>query len=294
MLHTNKFEMPSYIYDLPSFQSNSDLTGLPFLSEYDIDENLPNTIHSRYFTVPELASLDSNNSPLSILHTNIRSLSCHSDELVQLCVAAKKSFDIIGVSEIWSSEQNKVLTNIDISGYKFYDTSSTSQNGGVGLYVKTNLNSKSCDDLNFKCNGFENIWVEIDNKNSKNLLFCCTVRHPGADIETFISNFRIILPKLLNKQVFIMGDFNINLLNYDSHTATSDLVNTFFSNNFLPCITHPTRVSKNSSTIIDNIFTNVFDTKITCGNILTHISDHFPQFLIVENANISYKELEIL
>lgn len=128
MLHTNKFEMPSYIYDLPSFQSNSDLTGLPFLSEYDIDENLPNTIHSRYFTVPELASVDSSNSQLSILHTNIRSLSCHSDELVQLCVDGKKSCDIIGVSEIWSSEQSKMLTNIDISGYKFYDTFSTSQN----------------------------------------------------------------------------------------------------------------------------------------------------------------------
>ena len=27
---------------------------------------------------------------------------------------------------------------------------------------------------------------------------------------------------------------------------------------------------------------------------MTHISDHFPQFLIVENAYISYKELEIL
>lgn len=36
------------------------------------------------------------------------------------------------------------------------------------------------------------------------------------------------------------------------------------------------------------------DTKITGGKILTHISDHFPQFLIVDNRNISYKELEIL
>ena len=91
-----------------------------------------------------------------------------------------------------------------------------------------------------------------------------------------------------------MGDFNINLLNYCSHTPTSDFVNTFFSNNFLPCITHPTRVSNNSSTVIDNIFTNVRDTKITGGNILTHISDQFPQFLIVDNTNISYKELELL
>ena len=49
--------MPSYIHDLPSYQSNLDLTGLPFLSEYDIDENVPNTFHSRYFTISELALL---------------------------------------------------------------------------------------------------------------------------------------------------------------------------------------------------------------------------------------------
>ena len=91
-----------------------------------------------------------------------------------------------------------------------------------------------------------------------------------------------------------MGDFYINLLNYDSHTSTSNFVNSLLSNNFLTCITNPNKVSENSSTVIDNIFTNVIGTNITWGNILTHISDHFPQFMIVENANISYKELEIL
>jgi len=159
--------MSSYIHDLLSFQSNSDRTGLPFLIEYDIDENVPNTIHSRYFTVSELAPLDSSNIQLSILQTNIRSLSRHSDEMVQFCVDAKKSFDIRGVSEIWSSEQNKILTNVDVSGYKFNDTSSTSQNGSVGPYIKTAVISRTCDDLNFNCNGVETIWVEIDNKIAK-------------------------------------------------------------------------------------------------------------------------------
>ena len=73
MLHINKLEMPSHIDDLPSFQLNSDLTGLPFLSEYHIDENLTNTIHSRYFTVSELATLESSNTQLSILHTTMES-----------------------------------------------------------------------------------------------------------------------------------------------------------------------------------------------------------------------------
>ena len=73
-----------------------------------------------------------------------------------------------------------------------------------------------------------------------------------------------------------------------------DFMNTFLSNNFLPCIFHPTRISNNSTTIIDNVFTNSADTKISSGNILTHISDHFPQFLIMENTNISCKKLELL
>ena len=35
-------------------------------------------------------------------------------------------------------------------------------------------------------------------------------------------------------------------------------------------------------------FTNMIDSQIICGNILTQISDHFPQFLILRNSNISY------
>ena len=69
-----------------------------------------------------------------------------------------------------------------------------------------------------------------------------------------------------------MGDFNINNL---------------FCNNFQPCIHHPTRISDNSSTVIDNIFTNV-TAIILSGNILTQISDHLPQFLILKNKSISH------
>ena len=116
--------MLSYFHDLFGFRLNSGLTGLPFLSEYDIDENVPSTIHSSYFNVSELAPLHSSNIQLSILYTNIQSLSHHSDELVQFCVDAKNSYNNIGISEICSSEQHKILTNVDVCGYKFYDTSS--------------------------------------------------------------------------------------------------------------------------------------------------------------------------
>ena len=92
---------------------------------------------------------------------------------------------------------------------------------------------------------------------------------------------------MASKQAFIMGDFTINVLNYDSHPPTNDFIDNFFFNNFKPCIHHPTRVSDNSSTVIDNIFPNL-TAKILCGNILAPISDHFPQILILKNTNISH------
>ena len=65
----------------------------------------------------------------------------------------------------------------------------------------------------------------------------------------------------------------------------------FFSNLFLPHIIHPSRVSRFTSTLIDNIFSNITDNETVSGNVLTRITDHFPQFLIVKLAGISYKNL---
>ena len=83
-----------------------------------------------------------------------------------------------------------------------------------------------------------------------------------------------------------MNDFYLNPLNYDSHTPTNNFISTKFSNSFLPCIDQPTGISQNSSSTIDNIFPNLPTGEITSGNILTGISDHFAQFLILKNTNI--------
>ena len=108
-------------------------------------------------------------------------------------------------------------------------------------------------------------------------------------MDELTDHFKSILPKLINKQMCIIGDFNINLLNFDSDTPTTEFVDNLLSCNFLPCINHPTRISHSSSTIIDNIFTNSTDSDITCGNILSQISDHLPQFLILKYAKMHNK-----
>ena len=57
-------------------------------------------------------------------------------------------------------------------------------------------------------------------------------------------------------------------------------------------INKPTRVTKYSATIIDNIITNdIIDTSFFHGLLLTDISDHFPTFLV--NKHICNKEINI-
>ena len=60
-----------------------------------------------------------------------------------------------------------------------------------------------------------------------------------------------------------------------------DFYNTITSYGFLPQIINPTRIKVNSTTIIDNIFSNTVNHNQTSGNILIELSDHLPQFLSV-------------
>ena len=87
----------------------------------------------------------------------------------------------------------------------------------------------------------------------------------------------------------MIGDFNINLLSYESHGETNDFINNIISHYLLPPILYPTRVTDHFATVIDNIFSNNTSYETTNGNIITQISDHFPQFLILNKVDIDYK-----
>ena len=151
-------ELPSLVDSMPTYQVTSHLTNLPNLSDYDIDEQMPQTIDSRYFTLSELSSLQYSSSDLSILHTNIRSLSRHHDELISLSNQLSFHPDVIGVSEIWDSDKHPITTNVDIPDYTFYKTSSSSQNGGVGLYLKSTPNAIPRSDLDISNSDLKPFW----------------------------------------------------------------------------------------------------------------------------------------
>ena len=52
----------------------------------------------------------------------------------------------------------------------------------------------------------------------------------------------------------------------------------------MPLITSPTRISKTSKTLIDNIFYNQFTNEVISGNLTVGISDHMPQFALIPSS----------
>ena len=109
------------------------------------------------------------------------------------------------------------------------------------------------------------------------------------EVDDFNTNyFQPLINKITNehKNIFISGDFNINLLNTTNDEQTSNFINNLFSNLYIPHITLPTRITSRSKTLIDNIFSNYLEfCSSISGNLTSSISDHLPQFLLIPNMN---------
>ena len=94
-----------------------------------------------------------------------------------------------------------------------------------------------------------------------------------------------------NKFIYLMGDINFDLLNYETDTGTAGFVNSIVQFGFLPLIHQPTRITGRSATIIDNIFANNFEHEFISGNLLLKISDHLPQFSTIKKFHLDHKAL---
>ena len=91
----------------------------------------------------------------------------------------------------------------------------------------------------------------------------------------FLDKFNDILSRISkdNKQCYVMGDFNLDLLQYNHHTPTQEFIDTLFSLAFIPFISNPTRLTSFSATLIDNTFTNNLSQNVLNGIVFWQNSD---------------------
>ena len=104
------------------------------------------------------------------------------------------------------------------------------------------------------------MFIEIENLN-KTVIIGNIYRPPGEsnhEISQFIDELNITIQnrKLRNKIIILSGDFNINLLKLNEKQVHANYFDMLTTNSLLPNITHPTRITRTSATLIDNIFSN--------------------------------------
>ena len=65
-----------------------------------------------------------------------------------------------------------------------------------------------------------------------------------------------------------------------------------YSKLFVPDITIPSRISSCYRTLIDNVFSNNFDSEISSGKIISTVSDYYAQFFLTKKNTTqkNYKE----
>ena len=244
---------------------------------------------SKYYDIEEMHNIETphNNKSLSLFHINACSHNKNFDDFQHLWSCTKKNSDTIAISETRITKQVSLLNNLNLNNYSFEFTPTETSAGGALPYIVNHLSYKCRNDLNiYKNNELESTFIEIVNPKKSNILVGVIYRHPSMDLADFNCDY---LNKLLEsiskeqKSIVLLGDFNVNHLNYNEHNQTNEFLDSLASNTFIPLILQPTRITSHSNTLIDNIFSNVIDPDIISGNLTATISDHLPQFSIIPN-----------
>lgn len=237
-----------------------------------------------------------NSNSLKIFHLNIRSINKHKLLLKHYIESLNCNFDLIFLSETGNAKTEEI-EEIFINYIFFIDPPKQGRGSKGGSGILVNRNSfKSIEEifeddcLKNKCDCtnciIENKWLKL--KTTKNSYTIGSIyRHPGGNSTHFTKSLDTLLKKTDNKSTLILaGDVNINLLKQENKDVDIYL-ETLMEHNILPYICIPTRITDSSATIIDHINVRVpskqIHTKISSGNLICDISDHLPNYFIMDS-----------
>ena len=187
--------------------------------------------------------------------SNIRSLSSNFEDFSTMLSELYFPFSVIGSTETKIKVDQQPLLNIDLPGYSFFSQPTLSNAGGVGFYIKNDLNFTVISELSTSTADYEALWIEIHNTHSLNILCGIIYRHPNGNLESFFEYLNSTAEKIDrgSKYCAILGDFNFDL-KFENHYPTNDFINIISSFCFHAHILQPTRITDHSKTLIDNIY----------------------------------------
>ena len=267
----------------PLFTNNSHITDTDTEDDaYDdlIIKNVFNQFDSKYFTYNDIINniikqhhVKSFQEHLSLICLNARSLFYKMNQLDVLVKQFNYFFNIIVITETWLNEQSANL--IYLPNYHFvFKNRRDRQGGGVGIFVKQGLEYTVSVDSVFDSDIIDMLCLNLKSRHfSKNIKVIAVYRPPNTEFDNFSDKIGVIINHIKpTQETYIVGDFNVNLL--ESSIQTTSFKNLMYTHCFLPLITAPTRITTTTSSLIDNIFTNNPHQHHN-GIIVSDFSDHY-------------------
>ena len=176
----------------------------------------------------KIGNLNITNACLSMVHTNIRSAVRNLGKFETYLSTLDQVFTIIALSESWLKDRN-----VDLYGIPGYNAEHRFRplrsGGGVSLLIKESVEYFVREDMTFQNNNMESLLIEINKDQigkQYNIIVEVIYRPPDTEITIFNEYMNRILTQSKSERnsSYILGDFNINLLNVDKHLATQEFV----------------------------------------------------------------------
>ena len=180
----------------------------------------------------------------------------------------ERDIDILCVCETWlNSSVNYKFINIPNFKIIRYDTG---RGGGSCIFVRDHLSVTLLSPDVDRMEGVDDVWVQIQHRKFASFIVGCVYRHPKAGAPSFLylsEIFKIICLK--NKPVFILGDFNDDL--YTRGNNMNKIINNL---SLKQLVSKPTRITLNSSTLLDLVITNRKEMVISSSVFPSPVADH--------------------
>ena len=230
----------------------------------------------------ELAPNLGNN--VSIFHINMRSVANKFSELVAYLNMLKTKFTFIVLTETW-------LTDSSDFGYEIdgYDSVSLNRNlrpgGGLKIFYLEHISVEICTS-SYISHWSEKMVLKTSIPSFGNLILCALYRPPSGSIPDFCENMSEVLGNFIDSRCVVIGDLNINLLNYNSDNSVRNYVDMFSEYGFHNQINLPTYhspITQTDLSCLDHIFHNL---NMPCKGFVVEprLADHYGTCLIIDKV----------